>query len=482
LRTNARKRLADILRTVTSTFVIVVITLADRILRDFTFRQHSELCRAAGLQIVGDHLMRKPLSVAGLLVIFMLQSSATWSGPTVYPTGLTIHKKDLVYPGYTIYTASSQKRVILLNMKGQEVHSWTNPYGGHLAIAENPKPFNDGSILVQLRHEDVVDSSGNVVKQKSVAKLDWNGNLIWEFFDPNFSFLHHDFHRKPNGNTIILGSERISDPSIAPYEFKDDILIEVDKGGKVVWRWSTAEHFDELGISERGKQAIYDNEYPSLNQDADIFHTNSVQALPGNKWMDTDPRFKKHNILVSQRSTNKVFIIDYPSGDIVWRLDQVAGFPNGNDRTIGQHHVTMLPRKNLEGLPLKGAGNILIFDNGGHGGYPRQYRFQSRVLLINPRSGKVVWQYDAEDSGIFIKNFFSMFKSSAQRLPNGNTLITESTWGRIFEVRPKGKIVWEYVNPYFKNKQKGDHAKGRQNHIYRAYRVSLDWPPDHAGL
>ena len=154
----------------------------------------------------------------------------------------------------------------------------------------------------------------------------------------------------------------------------------------------------------------------------------------------------------------------------------------GDDRTIGQHHATMLPRKNFEGLPLKGAGNILIFDNGGHGGYPRQYRFQSRVLLINPRSGNVVWQYDAEDSGIFIKNFFSMFKSSAQRLPNGNTLITESTWGRIFEVRPKGKIVWEYINPYFKNKQKGDHAKGRQNHIYRAYRVSLDWPPDHAGL
>ena len=43
--------------------------------------------------------------------------------------------------------------------------------------------------------------------------------------------------------------------------------------------------------------------------------------------------------------------------------------------------------------------------------------------------------------GMFIKNFFSMFKSGAQRLPNGNTLIVESNWGRIFEVQQKGDIV-----------------------------------------
>jgi hypothetical protein len=36
---------------------------------------------------------------------------------------------------------------------------------------------------------------------------------------------------------------------------------------------------------------------------------------------------------------------------------------------------------------------------------------------------------------------------NAQRLPNGNTLITESSFGRIFEVTKNGKIVSEYVNP-----------------------------------
>jgi hypothetical protein len=32
-------------------------------------------------------------------------------------------------------------------------------------------------------------------------------------------------------------------------------------------------------------------------------------------------------------------------------------------------------------------------------------------------------------------------------LPNGNTLITESDGGRLFEVTADGQIVWEFVNP-----------------------------------
>jgi hypothetical protein len=37
---------------------------------------------------------------------------------------------------------------------------------------------------------------------------------------------------------------------------------------------------------------------------------------------------------------------------------------------------------------------------------------------------------------------------NAQRLLNGNTLITESSFGRFFEVTREGAIVWEYVTPF----------------------------------
>ena len=65
--------------------------------------------------------------------------------------------------------------------------------------------------------------------------------------------------------------------------------------------------------------------------------------------------------------------------------------------------------------------------------------------------------------------FYSPYISSAQRLENGNTLITEGSNGRIFEVTPDYEIVWEYISAY-----KNDRGS---NMVYRAYRVPYNWVP-----
>jgi len=54
---------------------------------------------------------------------------------------------------------------------------------------------------------------------------------------------------------------------------------------------------------------------------------------------------------------------------------------------------------------------------------------------------------------------------SAQRLPNGNTLVTEGLSGRIFELNNENEIVWEYT------------TSDRKNYLYRAYRVPPEWVP-----
>ena len=69
------------------------------------------------------------------------------------------------------------------------------------------------------------------------------------------------------------------------------------------------------------------------------------------------------------------------------------------------------------------------------------------MLEIDPVTQHIVWQYTAEDSGQPPWTFFSSFVSNAQRLPNGNTLIT-GMHGRIFQVTPSGQVVWEYLTPY----------------------------------
>ena len=52
--------------------------------------------------------------------------------------------------------------------------------------------------------------------------------------------------------------------------------------------------------------------------------------------------------------------------------------------------------------------------------------------------------------------------SSAERLPNGNTLITESDKGRAFEVTHAGEVVWEFWNPVI--------LDGKRARIYRLVR------------
>jgi hypothetical protein len=67
--------------------------------------------------------------------------------------------------------------------------------------------------------------------------------------------------------------------------------------------------------------------------------------------------------------------------------------------------------------------------------------------------------------------FFSHYASGAQRLPNGNTLIAETSYGRILEVTRDNEIVWEYVSPYSTSE------KVHSSRMFRAYRVPYEWIP-----
>jgi outer membrane protein assembly factor BamB len=104
---------------------------------------------------------------------------------------------------------------------------------------------------------------------------------------------------------------------------------------------------------------------------------------------------------------------------------------------------------------MVGSGNILVFDNGVRRG-------ASRVLEVNPHTGAVEWEYSADPP----ESFYTYEKGSAQRLPNGNTLICDGDNGRAFEVTPEGETVWEWLNPALR--------KGRRVQLYRIERI----PPD----
>jgi hypothetical protein len=80
---------------------------------------------------------------------------------------------------------------------------------------------------------------------------------------------------------------------------------------------------------------------------------------------------------------------------------------------------------------------MLLFDNHHAPG-------QSEVIEFDPFSQQVLWSY----TGTTDKLFYTANCGSSERLPNGNTLITESNNGRAFEVTPDKTIVWEFYNPH----------------------------------
>ena len=67
------------------------------------------------------------------------------------------------------------------------------------------------------------------------------------------------------------------------------------------------------------------------------------------------------------------------------------------------------------------------------------------MIEVDPTTNAIVWEY--RDTPAL--NFFSPNISGERRLPNGNTLVTEGRFGRVFQVTPDKQVVWEYVNPHF---------------------------------
>lgn len=140
-------------------------------------------------------------------------------------------------------------------------------------------------------------------------------------------------------------------------------------------------------------------------------------------------------------------MIDKKTADLVWTW--------GEDILGHQHDVQMID----PGLP--GEGNVLIMDNGF--GSKFLDTAVSTVFEVDPKTNKIVWYFYGVDPRR--GSFRSWHLSGCQRLPNGNTLITEGETGRIFEVTPEKEIVWEYINP-------------TNNDIFKARKVPPSWVPE----
>ncbi|MCP5146402.1 MAG: aryl-sulfate sulfotransferase [Gammaproteobacteria bacterium] len=412
------------------------------------------------------------------------------AAPTVFPTGTTIYQPDKTWNGFTVLSVLDTQAVQVIDMNGKVVKRW-NDFN---VSAGGPARILPNGIVVASAGANPGHQEGTELRQE-----DFNGNTTWRF-DSNEQIpaesggtrpsarQHHDWQRSdfPAGyyspsftpaaegvTTLLLTHTTHTVPAVADIELEDDRLIEIDWQGNIRWEWKASDHIDAFGFNADERAAIRNS--PTMGPRRgpyDWFHINSATYVGPNQWYDAgDQRFAPDNVIISSRQSSLVAIVSHQDGSIVWQLGPDFSRDEAQwkiGQIIGQHHAHFIP----PGLP--GAGHVMIFDNGGSSGYGKpgaltrsgqgvHQRSNSRVLEINPTTLEVVWSYTAP-------NFFSTNISSAQRLPNGNTLITEGAPGRVFEVTAEKQIVWEYMAP------PGESARG-SNAVYRAYRIPYGWIP-----
>ncbi|ANZ19705.1 aryl-sulfate sulfotransferase [Streptomyces noursei] len=355
-------------------------------------------------------------------------------------TGLIALDATVAYDGYTLYAPlTGGGQVLLIDLRGTVVHRWQLPHrpGRHARILPNGNLAYNAT----LPDQHALFPMWHKYRGGLMQEIAPDGTVLRSFTDP---LQHHDAHHHGDGRILYSALEPLTGDRAAavrggvPDSAPDgtvyaDTLREVDADGRLLWSWNAADHLDP---DDHALHPAYSREHWPL--------INSVLPLADG------------NVLASLRSTSAVIVISRATGEVLWRT--------GPGVVSQQHHPTELPN-----------GNFLIFDNGVF--RPGCDVPHSRVIEVERATGTVVWEYHDPAR----EAFFAPFMGSAQRLPNGNTLVTDSPAGRLFEVTAEGQVCWEYVVPEFggyHEPEVGELFPSRHNAVFRAYRYAageLPW-------
>ena len=304
-------------------------------------------------------------------------------------------------------------------MNGHVVKQWQNLSGA----AGGPARILPGGY--------VIAGTGNGLPHQEAPALvqrDWDGKEVWRFDHAEqipgrdgalvwSARQHHDWQRPgyaagyyapgaqppiTNTPTLVLTHSNVVKPQIGDRRLEDDRLIEVSWDGKILWDWRASDHADEFGFSADARSVIRQGLGFNRARDSDDWlHINAAAYVGPNHWFDEgDARFAPDNVIISSREASFIAIVGR-SGKIVWRMGpdyRESDALRKLGQIIGQHNPHIIPKG------LTGAGNLLVFDNGGTSGYgfanpaapdgrDSLRRGSSRVVEVNPVTFEKVWEY-----------------------------------------------------------------------------------------
>ena len=394
-----------------------------------------------------------------------------------YPRGL-IKKTDLATPGYVLFAPLNSVTSYLVDINGQIVHTWDST----MIPSAWFYPLKNGDFL---RGGHEVDTAFTAAAQGGAfQEFNWDGDIVWHHsINDEVRLPHHDVEVLPNGHILAILWERKSfeesnkvgraEGAVPESGLWPDMLVELEptrpEGARVVWEWHTWDHLIQDQDPNAPNYGVLSEHPERINVNGDlldapvgngpvsneIFHTNAVNYNP-----------KLDQVAVSVPRFDEIWIIDHSTttaeaagstggrygkgGDLLyrWGNPQIYGRGTEDDKMLGfEHDIKWID----DGLP--GAGHLMVFSNRKA---PKEGNNSAVMEFIPPMNAdgsyriadgkpygpaEPVWRYTDE------AHLNAFYISGAQRLPNGNTLITDGPNGRFFEVTPGGAVVWDYWSP-----------------------------------
>lgn len=322
--------------------------------------------------------------------------------------GVTVNEPALSARGLRFFTSGHAPSACLMDADGRVLHRWNISYDEcrrQSGLPEGEWPPGNPEVTGCWRRARLLPDGSvlAIFEGHALVKIDRDSRLIWAY--PGRC--HHDLDVAPDGSILVLTRAVRLVPEIDPEEpCLLDFITRLSPDGEVL---------GEIDLLAAFERSVYASCLDKAARGGDIFHTNTVEILDG-RAATRLPAFAAGNLLISVRELNTVAVVDPRTEEVVWTLVGLW---------TAQHQPTLLP-----------DGHLLVFDNLGHHG-------RSKVIELDPLTQEVLWSYADSDS----TPLFSQTCGSCQRLPGGNTLITESDNGRVIEVTPAGDIVWEFRNP-----------------------------------
>jgi outer membrane protein assembly factor BamB len=353
--------------------------------------------------------------------------------------GLIAHDPVASAGGYTLIAPqTADGHVYLIDIEGRVAHQWKMPVraGRHAVILPN------GNLGYNGNHAQSPDryAPWSMWHGGDFYEVTPGGEVVWRYEDPAH---HHDAQWLPNGHLLYAACDVVPEGFAArvpggtahgPDEVMyADVIREVNRAGERVWEWKAWEHLNP-------------EDFP-IHPGFGRYHWPLVNGLGV---------MADGTVLMSLRTTAGIIGVNKASGAVTLHVPP----------SVVSHQHAPVALDN---------GHILAFDNGNF--REGAHVAFSRVVEIDPTDQRVVWSYQDE----MVNAFYTAFMGNAQRLWNGNTHITESATGRLFEVNPEGEVVWEFILPWFAEYPDAAARKtgpGRLNSVFQTFRYpasALPW-------